>query len=129
MNSNQDRLSESSLTNSNRPSILLRPPRRSTFLVRPLDQNVPIQEDPNNTPERNKDLFQEYKNLQVINSTLGKLSNNLEATKNQFNIFNDTIDRTNGLLDKWLDILGKTEEIKSLVENPDWHGSSSMVKL
>ncbi|GAA5796863.1 hypothetical protein HPULCUR_002241 [Helicostylum pulchrum] len=105
-----------------RQSVLLKSSRRSTFLARPTDQSEPIYENPNNTPERNQELQQEYKNLQALNRTLGNISDNLEKTKYQLGHFNDTIDGTNGLLDIWLNILGKTEETKALIENPDWHG-------
>ncbi|KAI8081213.1 DASH complex subunit Duo1-domain-containing protein [Thamnidium elegans] len=114
---------------NHRQSILLKTSRRSTFLARPLDQSEPVYENPNNTPERNHELQQEYNNLQALNRTLGNISDNLEKTKFQLSHFNDTINGTNGLLDMWLKILEKTEETKALIENPDWHGSSPSVKL
>ncbi|GAA5806717.1 hypothetical protein MFLAVUS_000065 [Mucor flavus] len=112
------------LSANHRQSILLKTSRRSTFLARPLDQSEPVYENPNNTPERNNELQQEYNNLQALNRTLGNISDNLEKTKHQLSHFNDTINGTNGLLDMWLKILGKTEETKALIENPDWHGSA-----
>lgn len=113
----------------NRQSILLKTSRRSTFLARHLNQSEAVYENPNNTPERNQELQQEYSNLQALNRTLGNISDNLEKTKNQLSRFNHTINGTNGLLDMWLNILEKTEETKALIENPDWHGSSPLVKL
>lgn len=128
MDAYQDQQTESPASNPHQ-SPVLKPPRRSTFLARPLDQSEPVYENPNNTPERNLELLNQYENLQALNRTLGAISDNLETTKLELNSFNSTIDRTNGLLDLWLQILENTEKTKSLIENPEWHGAPTKVRL
>ncbi|KAI9344778.1 DASH complex subunit Duo1-domain-containing protein [Pilaira anomala] len=128
MDAYQDRQIESPASNHHQSSVF-KPPRRSTFLARPLDQSEPVYENPNNTPERNLELLSQYENLQALNRTLGAISDNLETTKLELNRFNYTINRTNGLLDLWLQILENTEKTKSLIENPEWHGAPSKEKI
>lgn len=112
---------------THRQSALMKSSRRSTFLARPLDQNEPIVENPSNTPERNQELKEEYEKAKALNRTLGTVVNTLDKTKEQISSFNDTLDRTNGLLDIWMGILENTEKTKSLMENPNWHGTSALV--
>lgn len=112
---------------NSRQSTFTRPNRRSTFLSRSSTQNGPIVPNPNNTPEYNEELKSEFEKLKFMNQACENALENINKTKDQLAIFNDTIDRTNGLLDLWMDILKNAEDTKSVLKNPNWTGSLTMV--
>ncbi|KAI7874263.1 uncharacterized protein EV154DRAFT_527329 [Mucor mucedo] len=112
---------------NHRQSTFSRSSRRSTFLGRGVNQNGPIVPNPNNSAEYNQELKEEYENLKMMNRTFENVLDNLSKTKDQLAVFNHTVDVTNGLLDIWMDVLKNAEEIKSVLKNPSWHGSTTSV--
>lgn len=112
---------------NNRQSAFSRSSRRSTFLGRSSSQTGPIVPNPNNSPEFNQELKEEYENLKTMNRTFENVLDNLNKTKDQLGVFNHTIDVTNGLLDIWMDVLKNAEDTKSVLKNPNWQGTSAMV--
>ncbi|KAI8977616.1 hypothetical protein BDF20DRAFT_820450 [Mycotypha africana] len=98
-------------------SLLKKTKRRSTILSRSANQSEPIVENPNNSPQINEQLKNEYETVRAMNRVLEISLKHFEEASERIHQFSETINRTDHLLDLWLSVLEKTEEIRSYVEN------------
>ncbi|CAO3643893.1 unnamed protein product [Mucor fragilis] len=94
--------------------------RRSTILAIPTNQEEPPTEDPNLTQEENQKLKAEYKAVKSMNRALESVLENFQEASNKIHQFTDTVDSTNTLLDMWMSILDKTQDVMSVHEDTTW---------
>ncbi|KAL9559866.1 hypothetical protein MBANPS3_000191 [Mucor bainieri] len=98
--------------------------RRSTILAIPVNQEEPPTEDPNLTPEENKKLKAEYQAVKSMNQAIESVLEDFEDTSEKIHQFTDNVDRTNALLDTWMEILEKTQDVMSVHEDKTWKPNS-----
>lgn len=100
--------------------------RRSTFHVRPADQDEQPVDNPNYTTQENDELKKEYEAVKTINRTLETVIERFDATRAQISEFGQSLDKTDALLDIWLEILQKADEAKEVIENSELHVSQAV---
>ncbi|EPB86236.1 hypothetical protein HMPREF1544_06964 [Mucor circinelloides 1006PhL] len=98
--------------------------RRSTILAIPMNQEEPPTEDPNLTQEENQQLRAEYKAVKSINRALESVLEDFQEASNKIHQFTETVNSTNTLLDVWMNILEKTQDIMSVLEDESWKQNS-----
>ncbi|GAN03468.1 hypothetical protein MAM1_0041c02921 [Mucor ambiguus] len=98
--------------------------RRSTILAIPTNQEEPPTEDLNLTPEENQKLKAEYEAVKSLNRAIETVLEDFEEASSKVHQFTDNVDSTNALLDTWMDILDKTQDIMSVHEDKTWKPNS-----
>ncbi|KAK4510263.1 uncharacterized protein ATC70_004693 [Mucor velutinosus] len=98
--------------------------RRSTILAIPTNQEEPPTEDPNLTQEENQQLKAEYEAVKSMNRAMESILEDFGEASNKIHQFTDTVNSTNTLLDVWMNILEKTQDIMSVHEDKTWKPNS-----
>ncbi|KAI8331758.1 hypothetical protein BC941DRAFT_517427 [Chlamydoabsidia padenii] len=107
-----------------RASLYQPAPRRSTLPFRRVDHSQPPVENPNNTPERNAQLWKEYEQVQQLNQMVETVIEDFETVAQNLKNFNNVVDEADQLLDLWTQILSYSQQTEQLLD----HASIDKVK-
>ncbi|CEP16553.1 hypothetical protein [Parasitella parasitica] len=99
--------------------------RRSTLLAIPPTQlEEPPVDNPNNSDAENQQLRREYESVQSINRVLEGVIEDFAEAGRKIHQFSETVNQANKLLDIWVEILEKTQDVKSVLEDDTWKPNS-----
>ncbi|KAF1803064.1 hypothetical protein V8B55DRAFT_1502128 [Mucor lusitanicus] len=98
--------------------------RRSTILAIPTNQEEPPSEDPHLTPEENRKCKAEYEAVKAINRSIESVMENFDQSSDKIHQFTDSVNKTNALLDLWMEILEKTQDVMSVHQDKTWKPNS-----
>ncbi|KAG2205328.1 hypothetical protein INT46_008595 [Mucor plumbeus] len=108
------------LTPKHRHSILNKSSRRSTFLLQPQKPSEPPIDNPFNSHQVNQQLKSEYESIKSINQALEGVIEDFEEATDKIHLFSENVSQTYKLLNIWAQILEKTQDINSVLEDNNW---------
>ncbi|KAI8647434.1 hypothetical protein BD408DRAFT_143113 [Parasitella parasitica] len=99
--------------------------RRSTLLAIPQNQQEePPVDNPSNSDAENQQLKLEYESVQSINRVLEGVIEDFAEAGSKIHQFSETVNQANKLLDIWVEILKKTQDVKAVLEDDTWKPNS-----